>query len=331
MGVFNIVQTGAPKDTAAKDTNFRGLTISNNVVYMTKGSGSNGIDTVYFLDTTGTSCPAIGTGGGVGLPSSTATLPIAGTWTPPAYSTSNATLSLTTANPGLTPTNMCILKGFPTTPASGTVTYYPFGIWFASPTVLYVADEGSGVNTYSSTTGTYTVAAASTTAGLEKWVFNSSSGSWQLAYTLQNGLNLGQPYTVPSYPTGTNSATSLPWAPAVDGLRNLTGHVNGDGTVTLYAATSTVSGGGDQGADPNALVSITDNLAATSLPSSESFNTLMAPTYGQVIRGVAFVPTTQPADALPEAPWLPALPIVAAVIGGGFFVWHRRQRLRTAI
>ena len=122
----------------------------------------------------------------------------------------------------------------------------------------------------------------------------------------------------------------MPWAPAVDGLRNLTGQVNANGTVSLYAATSTVSGGGDQGADPNALVSITDNLAATSLPTTESFTTLMAPTYGQVIRGVAFVPTTQPADALPEAPWLPAIPIAGAVVGGLVYVWHRRLRLRSA-
>ena len=337
MGNFNIVQTGAPADTAAKDDNFRGLTVYNNVVYTTKGSGSNGVNTVYFLNTTGAACP-----NGSGLPSTSGeVLPDASTWTPPSYSTSNATLSLTSSDPGLTPTNMCILNGFPTAPASGATdsSDYPFGIWFASPTVLYVADEGAGDNTYSTGSNTYTAAAASTTAGLQKWVYNSSSGSWQLAYTLQNGLNLGVPYTVPSYPTGNNSYTTVsskgktttvtgPWAPAVDGLRNLTGQVNSDGTVSLYAATSTVSFDGDEGADPNALVSITDNLAATSLPTSESFSTLMAPTYGQVIRGVAFVPTTQPANALPEAPWLPLLPIAAAAVGGGFFVWHRRLRLR---
>ena len=56
-----------------------------------------------------------------------------------------------------------------------------------------MADEGAGDNTYSASTGTYTAAAASTTAGLQKWVFNSGTGSWQLAYTLQDGLNLGQP------------------------------------------------------------------------------------------------------------------------------------------
>ena len=43
--------------------------------------------------------------------------------------------------------------------------------------------------------------------------FNQSAGEWQLAYTLQKGLNLGQPYDVPGYPTGLNSGpggTGLP-------------------------------------------------------------------------------------------------------------------------
>ena len=66
LGNFNIVQTGAAADTAAKDDNFRGLTDYDNVLYMTKGSGSNGVDTVYFLNTTGAACPS-----GSGLPSTT--------------------------------------------------------------------------------------------------------------------------------------------------------------------------------------------------------------------------------------------------------------------
>ena len=33
--------------------------------------------------------------------------------------------------------------------------------------------------------------------------------------------------------------------------------------MTIWAITSTVSGGGDQGADPNKLVEITDRLGAT--------------------------------------------------------------------
>ena len=91
---------------------------------------------------------------------------------------------------------------------------------------------------------------------------------------MQAGLGLGVPYTVANYPTGNNAATGLPWTPAADGLRNITGIVNGDGTVTIYAITSTVSGNGDQGADPNQLVVITDNLSATTLPSNESFHSV---------------------------------------------------------
>ena len=162
---------------------------------------------------------------------------------------------------------MCVLKGFPTALAKNATdaSDYPFGLWFANPTTLYVADEGAGDNAFAN--GSYTAAAASTTAGLQKWVYNAAAGQWQLAYTLQNGLNLGAPYTVRGYPTGVNSVTGLPWAPATDGLRNLTGQVNRNGTVSIWAVTSTVSGGGDQGADPNQLVEITDSLKATAAPS----------------------------------------------------------------
>ena len=140
--------------------------------------------------------------------------------------------------------------------------------------------------------GSYTAAAASTTAGLQKWVYNSTAGQWQLAYTLQNGLNLGAPYSVRGYPTGINSVTGLPWAPATDGLRNLTGQVNRDGTVSVWAVTSTVSGGGDQGADPNQLVEITDSLKAASAPAQERFRAVVPALYDQVVRGVSFTPGT---------------------------------------
>ena len=108
---------------------------------------------------------------------------------------------------------MCVLQGFPT--ALKSTSSFPFGLWFANPRTLYVADEGNGDNTYSTSSGTYTTAAAQTTAGLQKWVFRG--GSWQLAYTLTSGLNLGTPYQVPGYPTGDNAATGLPWAPATTG------------------------------------------------------------------------------------------------------------------
>ena len=110
---------------------------------------------------------------------------------------------------------------------------------------------------------------------------------------LQNGLNLGTPYTVRGYPTGDQRRDRPAVGPATDGLRNITGRVNPDGTVTIWAVTSTVSGGGDQGADPNKLVAVTDQLGATALPSQESFRTVVPALYDQVVRGVSFTPGTR--------------------------------------
>src|SRR5579862_7224341 len=293
VGSFNVTQVGDAADKLSKDNNYRGLTIFNNVLYYSKGSGGNGVDTVYFVDTTGKACPS----GGVGLPEPGAPLPTSSDISYVANLGGAAPGK--TPVPGLSPENMCILKGFPTSLATNASdsTDYPFGIWFADPTTVYVADEGSGDNANATATassnGLYTAAAAQTTAGLQKWVFNGTQ--WNLAYTLQAGLSLGQPYTIAGYPTGNNAATGLPWAPATDGLRNITGRVNADGTATIYGITSTVSGSGDQGADPNKLVSITDNLGATTLPG-ESFADVRSAGFGEVLRGVSFVPTCGAAD-----------------------------------
>ena len=273
VGSFSITQLGQKADKVGKDTNFRGLTISNNVVYYTKGSGGNGINTVYFVDTTGTACP-----NGVGLPQPGAQLPTS----PIAYDPSLLQTE------GVTPYNMCVLKGFPTTRSRRRPR----------------SRSGSGSRTRprctSRTRATVTRsrprpaatrhAAAQTTAGLQKWVFGYPvPGQWNLAYTLQSGLGLGQPYTIPGYPTGNNPVGGLPWAPATDGLRNITGRVNRDGTATVYGITSTVSGSGDQGADPNKLVAITDRLTATS-SGNETFQTVRTARSGEVLRGVTLTP-----------------------------------------
>jgi hypothetical protein len=275
----------ASTDKVGKDDNFRGMSLYNNVLYVTKGSGSNGVNTVYFVDTTGTACP-----NGVGLPVAGAALPTASL-----AATYNATTGL--AN------NMCILAGFPTEVNKLTnPVAYPFGLWFANATTLYVADEGDGVDTYSATSNTYTDAASSVnTGGLQKWIFNSTTQTWQLAYTLNTGLKLGIPYTVPGFPTGLNNGTGgtgLPWAPATDGLRNLIGTVQGNRiqgyNVVLFATSSTVSGDGDNGADPNKLYIITDKLTNTSptVAAEESFSELRDAQSGEVLRGVSFTPGT---------------------------------------
>jgi hypothetical protein len=190
------------------------------------------------------------------------------------------------------PSNVCVLAGFPSTPnKTATVTAFPFGIWFADAHTVYVADEGDG---YTGGTDLYTHAAAQTTAGLQKWVFNSAKGSWTLAYVLQTDLGLGVPYTVAGYPSGSNAATKLPWSPAADGLRNITGRVGRDGKVTIWAITSTISGNGDTGADPNRLVAVEDRLENTDsgVAAQERFHTLRTAKFGEALRGVSFTPGT---------------------------------------
>jgi len=243
IGNFSVTQytdptTGKPytADKAGKDNNFRGLTIFNNTLYVSKGSGANGFDTVYQVG--------------------------------------NADSLPTAANAASAP--IAILPGLPNLLArNAAAADFPFGIWFANASTLYVADEGDG---------TTANAATSTHAGLQKWTL--VNGTWQRAYVLQNGLNLGQPYSVANYPTAFN--------PATDGLRNITGRVNGDGTVTVWAVTSTISASPEQGADPNKLVAITDVLANTTAAgaASEAFTTIRSAGYGEVLRGVSFTPGT---------------------------------------
>jgi hypothetical protein len=243
IGKFDISQAGFPSDKPGKDNNFRGLTIHKNTLYVTKGSGGNGINTVYQVGQAGD------------LPD--------------------------LSDVPLSKVPITILPGLWNTLAANTtppLPRFPFGIWFADSKTLYVGDEGDG---------TMANAGTDTMSGLEKWVFDGMQ--WHLVYTLQKGLNLGVPYVVPT-PAG---ATPYP-NPAPDGLRNLTGRRNEDGTVTIWAITSTVSASGDQGADPNQLVTITDRLDAKTLPAWESFKVLRTAKYGQVLRGVSFTPGTEP-------------------------------------
>ena len=240
-------------DKPGKDTNFRGITIFDNTVYISKGSGGNGINSVYQVGAVGT------------LPTGSAA--------------------------DLAAVPLTILPGFPNTPAS-TSTAFPFGMFFANSTTLYVCDEGDGVLVPGQIiNGQPNVADAQTlaTAGVQKWVLQN--GAWVNIYVLQNGLDIGVPYGVRHYPASLN--------PATGGCRNMTGRVNRDGTVTIWAVTSTISANGDQGADPNKLVRVTDLLSATTLPTGSGhgddrvgrFEKIRSARAGEVFRGVAFAPT----------------------------------------
>ena len=172
---------------------------------------------------------------------------------------------------------MCILQGFPTTLAkSSTGVSYPFGIWFANPNTLYVADEGNGDNTYSAASGSTPAPPPRPRPGCRSGCSTLPPAAGTSPTRCRPASSSASPYTVAGYPIGDNAATGLPWAPATDGLRNITGRVNRDGTATIWAVTSTVSGGGDQGADPNQLVAITDSPSATTPAAGESFQTVLA-------------------------------------------------------
>ena len=265
VGQFNTTQVGNPADKSAKDNNYRGETVFNNTLYVTKGSGSNGIDTVYQVGSAGT-------------------LPASGTSTP-----------------------INVLPGFNTLPAkTDTNGPHPFGLFFANATTLYVADEGSGATTDFGTSPT------TQAGGLQK--YSLINGVWQLDYELKGTL-IGNSYTV----NGTGSLAGDSLTTKVDGLRNLAGKVNSNGTVTLYAVTSTVGSVlGDSGADPNQIVAINDNLAATSASqvSSEDFSVLDTAALGQVYRGVDVAPVP-----LPPAAWL----LLSGM--GGLLLVSRRKRV----
>ncbi len=255
-GSYNITQNGYPADKSAKDNNYRGIAVMNGVTYVTKGSGGNGIDTVYQLNANGT---------------------------------------------------LSILPGFNTTLAKTSTSSFPFALFFANATTLYVTDEGAGTNKASTTAGVLApsdlaTAAADSLAGLQK--YSLVNGTWVLDYTLQTGLGLGTTYTVAGTTAGGDTGT---YTAATDGLRNLTGRVNADGTVSLVAVTSTISAAGDEGADPTKVVYLNDLISATALPTAETFQTLQTSQYGEVLRGVAFAPADIP---VPE-------PASMALLGAG--------------
>jgi hypothetical protein len=156
---------------------------------------------------------------------------------------------------------------------------------------LYVCDEGDLIYTPNQViNGQVNVADAGTlaTAGLQKWVLTTPAGgspTWVREYVIQNGLNLGVPYGVPNYPAVIE--------PATGGCRNIIGVVNHDGTATIYAITSTISQNGDNGADPNKLVKVTDRIRATQPATHGDFDrfvTIRSARAGEAFRGVALAP-----------------------------------------
>ena len=276
VGSFNITQLGDKADKVGKDDNFRGLTIFDNVVYLTKGSGGNGVNTVYFVDTTGHACP-----NGVGVPAPGARLPTA----PLAYD----------------PTQLQTAGVCPATCASSAASRRPW----PSQEQRRRSRSGSGsrtrtrftsptkatANTFDDRHGHYTDAARRPPRPAEVGV-RHATGSWQLrVHAAGRTRTSASPTPSPAYPTGDNPR------PACRGRRPPTGCATSPAAstatarATIWAITSTVSGNGDQGADPNKLVAITDVLANTNPPyGRRDFRTVRTAGFGEVLRGVSFTP-----------------------------------------
>ena len=128
-----------------------------------------------------------------------------------------------------------LLPGFPTATGPGAYDYF-----FSNPSTLYVADDR----------------ATASGGGLQKWTL--ASGTWTLAYTLNNGLTAG--------------------------LRGLTGGIDPAGGVVLYATTADAI----SAANGNKLVSVLDAGAAS------AFTTIATAPGNTAWRGVDFTPVPAP-------------------------------------
>ncbi len=285
QGVFLATRgatTATPIDTST-DTRVVSIfnTGSGNTLYVSRdqnppGSGSQNFTNVGSL-----------TGPGGGLPTSSTGL-VTTHITPPASPLSsggnNGSINLTAA----------LANGVNNARIGSFVYLSPESYFFASPTVLYVADSGQPKN------GNVDKAALGE-GGLQKWVL--TGGKWTLAYDLVTGLNLVNNDKA-------NSAT--PTAAGVTGLFGLTGEVVG-GSVELFATSY-----GLNELSQSFLYEITDDLADMTLPVSEDFTTLFTAPDGELIRGVAFAPVPEPSS----------LAILAASLAGLVFVRRRRNETR---
>jgi hypothetical protein len=247
--------SGTAADKTGKDDNFRGLYIGpDGTMYVSKGSGGNGVNTVFQVGSTG----ALSNGGK--LPQ-------------------NAAITIVPGFPTALATNLTNL----TSPAQVTGTVYPFGMWIpaSNSSLMFVADEGDGVDGDQ----------LSGSGGL--WVYQKTSGTWAPIAHLTSGLNLGTAYTITDA-AGTYGTKMASYTTKPDGLRQITGQTNSDGSFTLYATTSTIGASlgsaFDGGAESNQLVKITLSVKGSTVNSATGFSVMQTAPFGQALRGVAIVP-----------------------------------------
>ena len=183
-------------DKPGKDTNFRGITIFNNTLYVAKGSGGNGVNTVYQVGTAGT------------LPTGTAA----------------------DSRPCRSPS----CRDSPTRPPAQQPRF----------------PSASGSPTRTRSMFAMRATDAGDPAGQRKRGRRPNPGHRRPAEMEPDERQLGHALRPagrpeyrralqrPNYPSSLN--------PATGGCRNITGRHNHDGTVTIYAITSTISANGDR-------------------------------------------------------------------------------------
>ena len=151
----------------------------------------------------------------------------------------------------------------------------PMNFFFASASVLYVADTGNPKNDSNGDDNLSGMANIGD-GGLQKWINTKSdgTGTWNLAYTLYQGLNLVD--------NGTTNPTS-----GTTGLYGLAGVVSGN-NVLLYATNATLND-----LDTTYLFGITDNITFTTptQAAGETFTTLATAPPDSNFKGVSFAPT----------------------------------------
>ncbi len=257
--------SGQTFDKTSKDDNFRSVFVdANGTMYVTKDSGSNGVDTVYQV-------------GAVGALASGATLP------------QNTAITIAPGFPTSTSTAAQSESSFPNPWTLAKGVGFPSDVWVPknNTNLMFVADEGdyddSGTVAY----------APNGSGGL--WVYQNQGGTWAPIAHLTAGLNLGTAYTVTDA-AGTYGTAGASYTTAPDGLRHVTGQLNGDGSYTLYATTSTVGNSlgsaFDPGADSNQLVKITVTVNGSTVTAAGSgFSVMQTAPFGQLLRGVVVVPS----------------------------------------
>jgi hypothetical protein len=179
-----------------------------------------------------------------------------------------------------------------------------------APAVIGVNAVGSGLPTTAGQTITNLSGVDSSSAGTPyAYLLLSEGGNGiDTAYVADNTVGIEKYSLISGIWTAEGSI-------ALAGISGLTGAVSGS-TVTLYAT------------DPTTLVQVSDPVGTGTLSGTPI--TLATAAANESFRGVAFAPSTPPAQT-PEAPLVIALPLLALGLGGGTATWVTlRRRRRTS-